>query len=161
MPEPFLMPTSDERLPGALFARIRVATPTEARLNKCVALSLNPDILDDRAHTIVRVPVGECKRVSRLYRDSLDLQHQHQLRLLDGEYQGEAPEEGDPIFLPGETGFFAREADQKIVMFYGDDTPCHAAHVNYRLHAYPRPSGKVAAHKIGRDSAPVTEVVAD
>ena len=139
MPEPFLMPTDDERLPGAFFSQTRVATPTEARANKCVALSTDPKTQDDRAQTIVEVPVEECKHVSRLFRDAMNLQQQ-----LDD--QDGAHVKLHAVHCLGETRVLVHGQERTVDVLYGDETPFHASHVSYRMKAYPNPAGKVTTN---------------
>lgn len=65
MPNPYMMPLSDERTVGALFGQVRAATPVEARANKKKAILFKPGVPDDRATTIVEVPAEDCKYVAR------------------------------------------------------------------------------------------------
>lgn len=128
MPEPFWMPIGDERLPGAFFARTRLATPTEARVNKRTALAIDSNNPNDRAHTIVEVPVEETKLVSRLLREVTNRTH-------ECTENGEASD--DPVPELGETGYSIHNGGDTFAFRYGNDAAYHARHVQYRIAAFP------------------------
>ncbi len=121
LPEPFWMPTTAERDPGKMFKNPRLATPVEARANKQLALATDPSVRDDRVHTIARIPLGQARDIATAYRQFLDIRWKH-----------------------------ARDhfVEESTTLYLGNEMSGHAAHLRYRLAAWPAPLGGTSSPMI-------------
>ena len=142
MPEPFYMPTSDERLPGLMFKGSRLATPIEAYANKRLALNTDPGVADDRAHTSLTAPLDQCKIMAKNYLNSLNAQY---IRSRNNSIAREEEEQG----VPEEDKY--KRSDSPLFIDLGTDTPAYFDHVHYRLEVFPDATTKTVMRMKPKD----------
>ena len=97
-----LPPVGNERVPVAFPKRIRAAAPAEARPNRWKAMPMGLEF-DDRATTVVEVPLEECLYVARMHRWALELFRRGGTGWIEGDT--DAILEGESEGRKGERGF--------------------------------------------------------